>query len=245
MQFSGQSPDDRPARRARRFTPAPWAWVATAAALAAFGCLGTWQLHRGELKQRLLQSLAEPSAVRTEITAITPAPASLTLQRAWARGRFDPAHTLLLEQAHEGQPGYLVWTPLRLDEGASVLVERGWIPRAQGGVVDPPAGVQRVPGLWRALPEPGLRLAGSDNCPAAPRFPLPVLYPTAKDLGCLLGGAVLDGVLVMDEGAASGFTHVAPVPGLPPARHFGYALQWYALGLTAAILFVALNWKRA
>lgn len=219
--------------------------MAAFAALALFSSLGTWQLKRGELKQALIESLAEPSAVRRELVSTTPAAAALSLTRAYVRGSFDPAHTLLLEQAHEGVPGYLVWTPLRLAGDASVMVERGWIPRGQAGIVDPPSGSLLVPGVWRALPEPGLRLSGADNCPVAPKFPLPVLYPTAADLACLLGGAALDGVLVMDEGGPGALVHIAAVPGLPPERHYGYALQWYALALTAGILFVVLNWKRA
>lgn len=202
-------------------------------------------MHRGEQKQRLLDSLSDPAPVRLELSADTGAPAPMSLQRALARGVFDPAHTLLLEQAHEGQPGYRVWTPLRLGGDASVMVERGWIPRGQNAIPDPPAGAQVVPGLWRTLPEPGLRLAGIDNCPAAARFPLAVVYPTVKELECLLGGTIPPGVLVMDAGFPGSFTHTGPMPGLPPERHYGYALQWFALSLTAAVLFVVLGWRRA
>jgi surfeit locus 1 family protein len=29
--------------------------------------------------------------------------------------------------------------------------------------------------------------------------------------------------------------------GFPPARHFGYAFQWFALGVAVVVIFVVVN----
>ena len=46
------------------------------------------------------------------------------------RGRWSAAHTLYLEnRPMNGRPGFVVLTPLVLDDGTAVAVQRGWLPR--------------------------------------------------------------------------------------------------------------------
>ena len=53
-----------------------------------------------------------------------------------------------------------------------------------------------------------------------------------------------DWVLLLDADSGPGFVREWQPPGLPPERHIGYAVQWWAFALLLVGLFVGLNVKR-
>jgi len=235
--------------RGLRFRPPFWAWLLAAWALFLFGTLGMWQLHRGEFKAQWRAQIAAQPPAPVPLAASLPAPPEPALEHAVAEGRYESGRTLLQDgQSHDGRPGYHVWTPLRLATGGLAIVDRGWIPLATQAApladVTTPPGAVRVRGYWRTLPKPGLRVGADKACEPAREFPAFVLYPTAADLRCALGEPVLDGLLLLDPAESGGFVRAWADAGLPPERHYAYAAQWFALGATAAILFVVLNLKR-
>src|SRR5580704_4107088 len=106
----------------------------TLGALAAFAVLiglGTWQIDRLHWKEALI-------AARTAAVAAAPAdlPRTLEAARPLDFHRVRAAGVLLHDreilvhaiERQRGAAGYLVLTPMRLEEGAVVLVERGWVP---------------------------------------------------------------------------------------------------------------------
>ena len=58
------------------------------------------------------------------------------------------------------------------------------------------------------------------------------------------GATLLDGVLELSPAQPDGFIRQTRYRGLSPEKHLGYAVQWFALGLTALILFLVLNFKK-
>jgi len=225
--------------RARFRAPAPWAWALTAAAVVLFATLSAWQWRKGVAKESLMERLADRSAAAEPLSA-TSAPGAAP-RRARATGAYLGQQLLQDGQAQDGQPGYHVWTPMQLQDGVLVIVNRGWVPRAAASALPLPAGEGSVTGAWRALPAPGLRLAGANDCPAQKTFPAIVLYPTVSDLECLLGRRVLAGLLLMDPQLDGGFARDWVDTGIPPQRHYGYAFQWLALAVAALALFWAVN----
>jgi cytochrome oxidase assembly protein ShyY1 len=219
--------------------------AALSLAVAGLGSLGAWQLHRGMQKKALVQ--AYEAALHGDATVLgrTLAPPTDAPRPVRLAGIFAADRQLLLDnQVHDEQPGYDVWTPLRLDDGSLAIVDRGWITHAQGAVVPAPA-AQRIElrGLWKALPAPALRLQ-TDNCAPRP-WPRVVEYPTADDLRCLLGETPIAGVVLLDAAAPDGFVRDwNPSPGFPPERHYAYALQWFALAATLLILSLRMLLKR-
>jgi surfeit locus 1 family protein len=223
-----------------------WAWLATAAAVALFGALGAWQLQRGQAKEAIRAQLKDRATAPELLSFAFGAPQPGEMRRAQASGRYLADRQLLQEgQSHQHQPGFHVWTPLALPDESVILVNRGWIPADRAGFDgSAPSGTVTVTGFWRAMPEPGVRLEGTVNCRPEDAFPAAVLYPTATDVECLLKLPFAGGLLLLDPEAPGGFVREWTDFGFPPARHYGYAVQWFALGLAAVGIFVVVNRKR-
>lgn len=228
------------------FRAPAWAWLLTAAGVALFASLGTWQARKGAAKQAMVESLRDRAAEPEIISAANAAPRDLELRRAQATGTFLADRQLLLDgQSNQHRPGYRVWTPLLLPSESVVFVDRGWIPQDRSGFDGTvPAGRMTVTGSWRSLPRPGVRLDGTVNCPAEKRFPAAVLYPTSDDLECLMSRPIVGGLLLMDPELPGGFVREWTDFGFPPQRHYAYAFQWFAMALAALVVFVFVNRKR-
>ena len=223
-----------------------WAWLATAAAVALFSALGAWQLRRGMAKEAMRAQLDDRATAPELLSFALGAPQPGDLRRAQASGRYLADRQLLQDgQSHRHQPGFQVWTPLVLADESAILVNRGWIPADRAGFDgSAPAGRVTVTGFWRSMPEPGVRLEGTVNCRPDAAFPAVVLYPTADDVECLLRRPFAGGLLLLDPEAPGGFVREWTDFGFPPQRHYGYAVQWFALGLAALVIFIAVNRRR-
>jgi cytochrome oxidase assembly protein ShyY1 len=229
------------------FRAPAWAWLLTAAVAGLFAALGQWQLGKGLTKARMAEATADRASEPEIISSALGAPFGMHVRRAQATGVYLADQQLLLDgQSNRHRPGYRVWTPLLLPlSGAAVMVDRGWIPHDRAAFDgSAPAGTQTVTGAWRALPQPGLRLEGTVNCPEPKAFPAVVLYPTPDDLECLLSRPVVGGLLLMDAEAPAGFVREWTDFGFPPERHYGYAFQWFALAIVVVIVFVVVNRRK-
>ncbi len=214
--------------------------------------LGVWQIHRGDDKKALDRQYAAAALLPpVELQAATAPLAGLAASAVTVHGEYLADRQMLLDgQGHGETSGYDVWTPLRLADGGLVIVNRGWVgegpDRRALAPLNTPAGEVTVRGLWRALPEPGLRLGGEACAPPA-SWPLAVEYPTAADLRCFYGEPVLAaGELLLDPAEPGGYVREwnLAMPGFPPERHYAYALQWFAFALTLLGIFIKLNLKR-
>jgi surfeit locus 1 family protein len=233
------------------FRPPAWGLIATLIGCVLMARLGVWQLHRGEQKKEMQRQYAA-AATQPPITlsAATPPPAELGAVAAEAKGAYVADHQMLLDGQGQGEAsGYDVWTPLRLADGSLVIVNRGWVgegPDRRALVpLDAPAGEVIVHGLWRTLPEPGMRL-GTEACAPPAAWPLVVEYPTAAQLHCYYDADVAAGELLLDPAEPAGYVREwkPSTPGFPPERHYAYAAQWFAFAFTLLVIFFKLNLKR-
>jgi surfeit locus 1 family protein len=93
-----------------------------------FLSLGRWQWGRAELKRELWaqfdRGTGEVVSPGTRPMAELPRYARVRIE-----GRWEPRRQFLLDnRTHDGRAGYEVLTPLWLDDGRVVLVNRGWVP---------------------------------------------------------------------------------------------------------------------
>jgi surfeit locus 1 family protein len=222
-------------------------WLGLALAVGVLAGLGSWQVKRGLEKQALVADYARALfAAPDPLEKSTAVPPDALMKPVLARGRYVADRQLLMDnQVHAERAGYDVWTPLRLSSGGLVMIDRGWIAgsthheeiAAQLAASPPPSGEVELRGLLRALPEPALRLK-TEPC-AGKDWPRVVEYPQLADLRCLMDDEPIDGVVLLDAAATGGFIRDwKPAQGFPPERHFGYAVQWYALALTLLVLSI-------
>lgn len=233
----------------REFRPSLFPTLATLLLLPLLLGLSLWQWQRAEQKQALQDAFQ--SRVRQEAVALQTlaTPADELYRTVTAEGRYDSAHQILLDnQVYQGQPGYYVYTPLRLtDQQSAVLVNRGWVPlgesRAQQPVVSLNEADIRVTGRLGQPSNPGILL---DN-PRTNQWPKVVQHIDYSELSQALEYTLTDAVILLDPAAPDGYVRnwQPTFGGMGPERHIGYAVQWFALAITLIIIYIVMNFKRS
>ncbi|WP_263143715.1 SURF1 family protein [Pseudomonas sp. RIT-PI-AD] len=227
------------------FRPGLAPTLALLALLPALLGLGAWQLARAEEKRALLAAYE----VRRQAEPL-PLDAALRLpdaayQRVRLRGRFDAAHSLLLDnRTREGQPGVELLQPFEdLDSGHWVLLNRGWLPwpdRRQPVRFETPERPLELT-AWIYLP-PGaafeLKHVEGQGWPRlVNRVDAAALWPTLARQG-------LPYEIRLDAGPAA-LRADWPVVAMGPQTHEGYAVQWFAMAFALVLLYVYLGLRRA
>lgn len=230
----------------RALTPRWLGWFALATLLCvAFVLLGQWQWGRYEAKQARADRVeahytAEPVPV-TGLLGTDPLPLEHEWTRVSATGRYDAGATVLVRnRPHDREYGYEVLVPLRLDDGTTLVVDRGWVPNSPKGadvrpdVPAPPDGEVTVTG-WVKPSEPSLDRDMPDDLAASIHLP---------EIEEKVGGEVLGGYAVLQEeqpSVARPATLEEPDTGIGP--HLAYAIQWW-LGIPAIWTYVWLALRR-
>ncbi len=228
----------------RRFAPSPAVTLVALILTALCVRLGFWQWHRGLERQDAWARFARGADRVLDLDAHDGArdlAGVAFFQRVRVTGRLVGEHQFLLDnRTYRGRAGYEVLTPLAREGAPALLVDRGWVPftgsraRLPDVTVDS-AGPMTLTGRIADLPSPGL---ASGRAAPAPNAPWPKLtsYPSLTELGAALDEPLAVRILLLDPGEPGGFVRDWQPPGLPPLRHFAYAIQWWifaALTLTA------------
>jgi surfeit locus 1 family protein len=235
----------------REFAPRPVGIAFVVVLLAVCVSLGYWQIGRGRAKQELLDAFTRGAITSIDMTGLE-AEELARYQHVRVRGRDLPDRQVLLDSlpSASGVAGYRVLTPLeRADGQGLLLVDRGWVPmgatRERLPDVSVSGEVRLVRGRLDTLPVPGLRL-GEAGAAGDARWPRVLLFPTAADLEAALGTPVPPRILLLDADLPEGYERRwRPSIGFGPERHLGYAIQWFALAVAAAIAFVAMSLRRS
>jgi surfeit locus 1 family protein len=221
----------------------------TLALIVAFVALGRWQWHRGQARQEEWDAFAR-GADRVQPLGSTKLDEVARFARVTLTGHYRADRQFLLDnRSHEGQPGYEVLTPFELTDGRVLLIDRGWIAftgsRARlPDVSFTPPGTASVIGRVDNLPSAGL--AFGHAAPAASgSWPRVTSYPRLLELNAAFGHLLERRIVLLDPGAADGYVRDWQPPGLPAARHWAYAIQWWLFALTLVVLWIVMAVRRA
>ncbi len=213
--------------------------------------LGTWQVERLQWKEGLLQTIdqrthqapAPLAAVETQFASTgdvdyTPVTVTGTFLHKGERHFFA---------TWEGAAGFNVYTPLQLDDGRFVLVNRGFVPydikdaakRPQGQV----PGSVTITGLARNPLDGKPSMMLPDNDVAKNIFYWKDRDVMAASAGLAAGAKLLPFFLDADKTPNPGGLPVGGVTIIDlPNNHLQYAVTWYGLAAAlAGVLFVRLR----
>lgn len=225
-----------------------WGWrqvVFLAAAMVALAILlglGTWQVQRLGWKEDLIATIeqrvsADPRPL-AEIEQLLASEGDVNYWPVTVEGTFRHAGERHFFATHEGKSGYYVYTPLELQDGRLLFINRGFVPfdlkdasKRQAGQVE---GVVRLSGLARNELDGKPSMMVPDNDPAKNVF----YWKDLQTMAATSGGGQPENYLRFFVDADD-----APNPGgLPvggvtmislPNSHLEYAITWYSL---AAVL---------
>lgn len=213
--------------------------------------LGMWQLDRAAEKTAWLeaqrqaeaQAPLEPADLPPDLDGLR---AGLRHRTAWVEGRWVPAATVFLDNRQMGgQPGFFVLTPLRLDDGSALVVQRGWAPRHRHDrSLIPSAPLAEGPVRLRVRvtgPPARLTSLGPDS-PGPLRQNLDLAQHAAATGLALRPYSVL--LLEAPPGPPDGLRRDWPRPSADVAKHQGYATQWFLLSLLFAGLYAWFQFLR-
>jgi surfeit locus 1 family protein len=215
-----------------------------------FASLGAWQLRRAEASRETFATFAARAAeapLATLPDGLTEAHRFLKVE---VRGEYLPEPQFLLDNMlHDGAAGYHVLTGLRVaGRRELVLVNRGWVPLRGDRSTLPDIVVdathRQVVGRLERLPRPGLRLGGAEP-PATAAATAVLQFPTADEIGELLGEPVLDYQLLLEPAEPDGYLRDWRAPGMRAEQHLSYAGQWFALAVGGVAAALVIAWKTA
>lgn len=226
-----------------------WPTLATLALLPVLVGLGLWQLDRAGQKLRLQAEYdrrqLEP-AVR--LLSVLENPEALRFRRVVARGRYEPEHQILIDnRVHQGQVGYHVLTPLRLEDGAvRVLVNRGWVALGRDRSVLPnievAKGIVDVAGLAVLPQTKGFRLGGVK--PPGDGWQPVWQYLDLDVFQASVAFPVQPIVILLDPDSTGGFVRRWARLDAGITTHQGYAFQWFSLAVALAAIYILLNTRK-
>lgn len=115
----------------RRFRPTLWPTVFTIPALALLIVLGSWQVQRLHWKEAIIaEREAAMARAPLSVASITKAGPSLWFRPVRATGVLLHDSEIYMDgKSYRSNPGGQVVTPMRLDRGGVVYINRGWVPR--------------------------------------------------------------------------------------------------------------------
>lgn len=197
--------------------------------------LGLWQLERRDWKEGLLAEIveginAEPVPLPDRIDP------SMKYLPVTVGGTTTGAEIDVLSHTREQGAGYQIISRFITEDGRAILVDRGFVPQEMRRVERPPVRLQVTGNLhWP-----------QDASPSTPAPNLDENIWFARDVEHM--AEVLDTlpVLVVASRIQGDNQGARPIPvaveGIPN-NHLSYALQWFLIAATWAVMTLALIWR--
>lgn len=230
-----------------QFHPLPGFTIFAVLMLAVLLGLGFWQLERLQWKLGLIAEMsrnmhAPPLSIRQVMAMGTKA---AQYRRVCLRGRYvNSSEAYIYATDGQGGPVYHVWTPLLLDGGGVVMIDRGIVPPSlrepRTRVIGELAGVRDVSGILRTPDGPG-------PFTPAPQLGQHIWY--ARDVSDvakaehvhLLAPVIIEADATPNPGGwPRGGQTVVDLPN----NHLQYAITWFLLAAGLVIVYFAYHRAR-
>ena len=228
------------------FRPYPGLTIACGLLFAILCGLGSWQLERLQWKLALIARvnghMAAPPLTLDQIAALPMEQAQY--RRVTLTGRFDQAREAYAFATADGAAVYHVLTPFQTDDGRTLMVDRGEVPKEKLNPATRAAGNSegetQVTGVWRLPDAPGAFTPPPD---IAHR----IWY--ARDLKAIAAAdhLTLSAPVVVEADATpnpGGFPKGGQTVVTFRNQHLSYAVTWFGLAICLLGVWFAYNFSR-
>ena len=232
----------------RRFSPSPGLTILLFVLCVLFIALGRWQWRRGNLHAAEHASFERGAR---QVLALGPRPLAQVPsdQRVSVTGTYDSAHQFLIDNmSYNDVDGYQVLTPLERPGGATVLVNRGWVPFLGSRAVLPDIAIKSsgsvtVSGRVGHLPVAGLAIGRAPPPDSGP-WPRVTSWPSMAQLSAVLGRPLEPRVILLDPQDPEGYVRDWRPPGIPAMQNFAYAFEWWCFAIAALVMWAVLSTRK-
>ena len=198
-------------------------------ATALLSALGAWQLVRLGWKETLINTVSAAQSM-PQLEKLPESLDGLAYRSAVVRGTFANDKALrLVGRKKDMRAGFFVLTPLVLEDGRAILVNRGY---AEEGHENPAAGRQEIHGVLRPPRE---------KRPFTPDNDVQKNLWFYEDMAAISATTGLTLLPLVVEATGKGKKNLQPIPsdGKITLRndHLGYAVTWFSLALIGLIMF--------
>lgn len=230
------------------FSPGVFVTLLTIAMVSLTYSLGQWQLSRANYKDNLQQKIAERQNKAPIGFKQLPYDRS---EREYLpvsfEGQYDTEHSMLLDnRVVDSIVGYEVFTPFKMANNITVMVNRGFVPlgkyRQDIPVFETPKQVLIIKGLMEKIPSSGLRLA--ENVHINNQWPAILQYIDIPELEKMINTGLMKMIVRLADSEAGGLKYHQPVVNLNSAKNNGYAFQWFAMMSAILSLYIVVNTKK-
>ena len=224
--------------------------TATVAAIIVFAMLvslGVWQLERKDWKENLIATLNARIAAPPHALPALPSQSADEFSRVRVRGTFAAGQNALVYTAGSALrpdvsgPGYWVMSPLRTQDGKTVVVNRGFV-IGKNDIVPPPPGEVELTGALRWPDDDGMFIPADEPQNNVWYRRDPAAIAAAKSWG-KDGEKVAPFFVEQDSPQLANAPRAGPLVVKLRNSHLGYAITWF--GLAATLAGVYLVWLRA
>ncbi len=197
--------------------------------------LGVWQIDRGYKKKELENTFLERQSQPVKEIKYNTFKNSDLYRNVVLEGKYLDQIFLLDNKIYNGKPGLKVFSPFESINESLVLVSRGWIEfedRSNLPMIKTERNALKIQGILRS--ESKDFILENDNMKKNTN---PILVQTINldELSNYLGKPLSPYILELSELSKSAFVKTWQPINLSSFRHFGYAVQWFGLGLVLII----------
>ena len=206
--------------------------------------LGSWQIVRGLDKQEIwsLNNLNKSLPVMTEREALSMSFDEAVYRSVFLDGKFGEESYLLDNRLYKQEAGYEVFSVFESLNNNRYIVNRGWVSKDKFDNQEALANSRiSIEGIYSPFRRFGLNLFDETQALDWPKVVQQLDYKeTVSDLG-----KDIEEVVIQLSAGSPGASEPIWLPAeFKPARHYGYAVQWFGLALVLAGSYIYFGYRK-
>ena len=204
--------------------------------------MGVWQIERGQAKSKILSAYEKAGdELPNKLSS-----GSFKWQRVVTKGYLDANNQVLLDNViNKGIAGYKVLTPLISEDTEKLLlVDRGWLPAGNDRGKLPKLDISKNEvKIFGTLESPELGFVLSENL-ITNSSPKVSQTKNIEVLQTAFNQELFPFILVAEPTLKDSLEYIKITPtNMTPAKHYGYAIQWFTMFLAICFMYLWIGSK--